>query len=623
MKLTKDKKILVIVESPNKVSTIKNILKKAGYDNINVSASVGHIMELANGGSYHNTGIEPTKEFELNLKVSEDKHKVVQQLKDQVKNSDLVYIMSDGDREGEVIAWSLIKFLKIPKTKYYRATTHEITPAAVIKALENPVKLSEDLVNAGLARMTLDKMVGFTISPIAKNYIGAKSVGRCQSAGLKLIVDREQEIRDFIPEKYYQLYLNFEKNNTTFKAKYIGTAEKQIDRLETIDQVNIIKKACTDSSFVVQEVKKREKQESPKPPFCTATFQQEVSNKLGLKVKDAMSVAQKLFEGINVGGEHIALITYIRTDDTEISPEFIPTIQSYVRETYGENAYVGSRKTTKQENSQEGHECLRVTDPSMTPEKLASYISNDLQLKVYKIIWQRTIASVMPNAVISETSYIINNNKHLFNLTSNEVLSEGYRKIYNYKDDETEEEILVKETFAVNEKLLNTSLEEVKKITTPPARYTEASLIKMLQKTGIGRPSTFATIVETVLSPTRGYAELESKSIVPTDRGIQLSNFLDRSFSNIINLNYTKDMEKDLDLIANGQLNKLEFLNKFYENLETTIKNNTESTFNGSKIAEKICPKCNAKMVIRRSRFGKLFYGCSNYPKCNGIINME
>ena len=199
MNIPKDKKILIIVESPNKVTTIKNILKKAGYSNISVAASVGHIMELANGGSYHNSGIEPTKEFELNLKIAEDKHKVVQNLKEQVKNSDLVYIMSDGDREGEVIAWSLVKFLKIAKTKYYRAITHEITPAAVIKALENPIKVSEELVDAGLARMTLDKMVGFTISPIAKNYIGAKSVGRCQSAGLKLILYREQEIRDFIP----------------------------------------------------------------------------------------------------------------------------------------------------------------------------------------------------------------------------------------------------------------------------------------------------------------------------------------------------------------------------------------------------------------------------------------
>ena len=239
MNISKDKKILIIVESPNKVTTIKNILKKAGYSNISVAASVGHIMELANGGSYHNSGIEPTKEFELNLKIAEDKHKVVQNLKEQVKNSDIVYIMSDGDREGEVIAWSLVKFLKIAKTKYYRAITHEITPAAVIKALENPIKLSEELVNAGLARMTLDKMVGFTVSPIAKNYIGAKSVGRCQSAGLKLIVDREQEIRDFIPEKYYNLYLNFEKNNSKFKAKYIGTPETTIDKLENIEQVKI------------------------------------------------------------------------------------------------------------------------------------------------------------------------------------------------------------------------------------------------------------------------------------------------------------------------------------------------------------------------------------------------
>lgn len=612
MNISKDKKILIIVESPNKVTTIKNILKKADYSNISVAASVGHIMELANGGSYHNSGIEPTKDFELNLKIAEDKHKVVQGLKEQVKNSDLVYIMSDGDREGEVIAWSLVKFLKIAKTKYYRAITHEITPAAVIKALENPIKLSEDLVDAGLARMTLDKMVGFTVSPIAKNYIGAKSVGRCQSAGLKLIVDREQEIRDFIPEMYYDLYLNFNKNNIDYKAKYAGTCTEDVDHLKDLKNVEFILKACSNNNFIINNIDKHKKSESPKPPFCTATFQQEAFNKIGLKVKDAMSIAQKLFENGH--------ITYMRTDSTDFAPEFIPELKNYIESNFGEDKYNIPRTSTKKDIDQNGHECLRVTDLNFLPDQL----TNDLHKKVYKLIWQRTIASAMPNAIYSETVYTIINFNNLQNqrfiLKSNELISKGFKEIYN---DSSLENNNIQETFDRGEILSNTSLDFTKKFTQPKPRYTEASLIKELQKTGIGRPSTFATIVETILSPTRGYCELDEKAIVPTDRGIQLSHFLDRSFSNIINLNYTKDMEKDLDLIATGQLNKLEFLNKFYENLENTIKNNTESTFNGSKIAEKLCPKCEAKMVIRRSRFGKLFYGCSNYPKCNGIVNME
>ena len=612
MQISKDKKILLIVESPNKVSTIKNILIKAGYNNISVAASVGHIMELANGGTYYNTGIEPTKDFELNLKVSEDKHKVVQQLKEQVKNSDLIYLMSDGDREGEVIAWSLIKFLKIPKTKYYRAITHEITPAAVIKALENPIKLSEDLVDAGLTRMTLDKMVGFTISPIAKNYIGAKSVGRCQSAGLKLIVDREQEIRDFIPETFYDIYLNFEKNNVKFRAKYVGTPNTKIDHLKDLNDVEFVLKVCNKSNFIISNIDRHEKSESPKPPFCTATFQQEAANKLGLKVKDAMSIVQKLFES--------GKITYMRTDSTDFAPEFIPELKNYIEITFGENYYNVPRIAKKQDTDQNGHECLRVTDLTFLPDQ----ITNDLQRKVYKLIWQRTVASAMPNAKYSETIYSILGVNDIadqsFELKSSELIFKGFKELYTDSSSETE---VIKETFDRGEILTNTSLDYTKKFTQPKPRYTEASLIKELQKTGIGRPSTFATIVETILSPTRGYCEVEDKSIIPTDRGIQLSHFLDRSFSNIINLNYTKEMEENLDLIASGKVSKLDFLNTFYENLETTIKNNTESIFNGSKIAEKTCPKCNAKMVIRRSRFGKLFYGCSNYPKCNGIINME
>lgn len=620
MTIDKTKKILIIVESPNKISTISQILKKAGYNNIKVVASVGHIMYLANGGSYYNSGIEPNKNFELNLKIAEDKYKVVEDLKAQVKAADIVYLMTDGDREGHVISWSLIKFLKIPKTKYRRAVTHEITPQAVIKALENPIPMEEAMVEAGLARMTIDKMIGFSLSPIAKSYIGAKSVGRCQSVGLKLIVDRENEIQNFKPEKYIDLYLHFNKNGTQFKAKYIGTEENPIEHISSPDELKNVYKQLN-KTFNILSINNKEKQEQPKPPFCTSTFQQEVSSKLGLKVKDAMSVAQKLFEGININGEHMALITYIRTDDTSISDDFIPTLKNYIESTYGKSIYTAPRKGKKQENSQEGHECLRVTDPTMTPEKLSSLITNDLQLKVYKIIWQRTIAAAMPNATISETTYIINNNNHLFKLVSNEILDEGYRKIYNYKDDEVkDDDTIVKETFKVGEKLINTQLEDVTKETKPPHRYSEATLIKRLQTEGVGRPSTFATIVETVLSPTRGYCNLEDRTIVPTDRGIQLANFLDRSFSNIINISYTKDMEKSLDMIASGKISKLDFLNNFYENLEKTIRSNTEAS-NTSQST--ICPKCGSTMVIRRSRFGKLFYGCSNYPKCNGIVNIN
>lgn len=441
----KDKKLLVICESPNKVSHIRDYLKKAGY-NVTVSASVGHIAVLANGGSYYNSGIDPQKNFELNLQVAEDKRQVITKLKDQVKNSDYVYLFTDPDREGAVIAWSLIKFLKIPKTKYRRITTHEITPKAVVHALENPIPLEEDLIEAGLARMTLDKMIGFSLSPVAKRYVGAKSVGRVQSVGLKLVVDREKEIKAFMPETYFDLYLHFNKNNVKFKAKFAGNNTiGNVDHLTTRAEVDAIKANCT-KDYIVENIKRREKEESPKPPFCTATFQQEAASKLNLKVKDAMSVAQKLFES--------GRVTYIRTDDPTIAAEFVPVLQSFIESTYGKNAFTKPRQGKKQENSQEGHECLRITDPSLTPEIFATMDSNTLHQKVYKLIWQRTIAAALPNTKISETQYLIDNNGEKFILVSNEITELGYRNVYSYRDEDDKTSTgPVRETFKVGEKL--------------------------------------------------------------------------------------------------------------------------------------------------------------------------
>ena len=524
--------------------------------------------------------------------------------------------MTDADREGEAISWSLIKFLKLPKSKIRRAVTHEITPKAVVYAIEHPIALNENLVNAALARMTVDKMMGYRLSPIAKSYIGARSVGRCQSAGLKLVVDRAKEIHNFIPETYFDLYLNFEKNKTKFKAKYAGsTTRGNVDHLKTQDDVDSVKANCK-KDFVIEDMKQKEKQESPKPPFCTATFQQEASSKIGLKIKDAMSIAQKLFES--------AKITYHRTDDVSFAPEFLPILKNYIESTFGKNAYTTPRTGKKQEGAQEGHECLRVTDVSLTPEAFKQSNANELMCKVYKLIWQRTVASALPNAVISETQYLIDNNNEKFILVSNEVIKNGYRDVYSYADsDDQDEDGPVKETFAKGEILQKCELTDAKRQTKPKPRYTEATLVKTLQAREIGRPSTYSTIVETVLSQNRGYAELQDKSIVPTERGIQLVNFLDRSFNNIINLDYTKNMEKDLDEIAEGKLGKTQFLTEFYGTMENTIKNNPEIKAGIPTADAPACPKCGAPMVARRSRFGKMFWGCSKYPKCNGLVNMR
>lgn len=614
----KTDKLLIIVESPNKVKTISSILKNAGYKNTTVMASVGHIMALGNGGAAFNSGISPDKNFKMNLAVLDDKKKTVNDITMQVNKADKIFLMTDGDREGEIISWSLIKFCKIPLEKCYRAITHEITQKAIIDAIENPVSFNDNLVKAGLARMMIDKLIGYGLSPLGKKYIGAKSIGRCQSVGLKLVSDRENEILNFIPELYFNLYLTFTKNGKDFRAKYYAYNDEIVEKFTKQEDVDAVVINCQKADYVIESIDKIVHKESPKPPFCTATFQQEAANKLGLRVKDAMSCAQKLFEGISIAGEHKGLITYMRTDSTELAPEFLPELKQFIENSYGKK-YIGPRKSKKKCTDQDGHEALRVVDLDMTPDKLATYINNTLLAKVYKLIWQRTVASAMPNATITETLYTINNNGHKFRLSSNELTDAGYRAAYEFEDNQI---LGCSETFTIGEVLENANLESIKKFTQPKTRYTEASLVKELQQREIGRPSTYASIVETILSPTRGYAKLDEKHIVPTDRGMQLAEYCNRAFPTLINLNYTKEMEESLDKIASGKTVLLDYMDIFYNNLKDIIASTSETGI-ATEMPEKVCPNCGSPMVVRRSRFGKLFYGCSKYPKCRGIIGID
>lgn len=619
MKLSSKEKFLVIVESPNKVKTISNILKNAGFGKAIVLASVGHIMALKDGGPAYNSGIYPKQKFKMNLSVVSEKQKVVEDIKKQAEKVDKIFIMTDGDREGAVIAWSIIKFCKLPQDKCYRAIAHEITPKAILAAIENPISFDDNLVNAGLVRMMVDKLIGYGLSPLGKKYIGAKSIGRCQSVGLKLVSDREQEILDFVPDMYFNLYLDFEKNGTQYRAKYFGYDKAEVDKFTKQADVDSVINNCKNSPFIVSDIETIRHKESPKQPFCTATFQQEAASKLGLKVKDAMSCAQKLFEGININGEHKGLITYMRTDSTEIAKEFLPELKNYIETVYGQTYYAGPYKAKKKSTDQDGHEALRVVDVSLTPDLLATHINNNLLLKVYKLIWQRTVASVMIPAEISETLYSITNNKHIYKLSLKELVNSGYKLAYEFEDSQ---DFCNKKLLEKNEILQNTQLESVKKFTQPKPRYTEASLVKELQQKEIGRPSTYATIVETILSPSRGYAVIEEKHIKPTDRGIQLAKYCDRSFSTLINLNYTKELEESLDKIATGKVVWEDFMNIFYERLSELISNTGETGI-APEMPEKTCPECGEPMVVRRSRFGKLFYGCSKYPKCRGIVSID
>jgi len=616
MSISNDKRTLIICESPNKVKTISQILKEAGHTKCVVMASVGHISEIKNSGLY-NMGIDPNDDFKADYVVSSEKKDVVDRLKEQVSLADIVYIASDPDREGEAIAWSLKKFLKIPNDKYQRVTFHEITKKAVLQAFDKPRKIDDSLVSASQARQKLDKIVGYRLSPISRKQVDARSVGRVQSAGLKLIVDREEEIIKFVPEVYFDLYLLLSKNKTEFEAKYYGTTEKEVKRIASLEQVESIVKDCKKTNiYTVDKIETKERQNSPKAPFTTSTFQQEVSNKLGIGVKQAMSYAQKLFEGIDVNGKHLALITYIRTDSTEFAPEFLPVLENYVKSTYGKEYFASVRKAKKSENAQEGHEAIRPVDLEMTPEKLSKYITDSSLLKVYDIIYKRTIATSMANAIISETIYVIKNDKHLFNLVSKEILFDGYRKVYGSFEDK-DDDAPTEETFKVGENIVYTKLQAVEKKTNPPARYKESTFIKELESKGIGRPSTFASTVETILSESRGYCVIKDKTLVPTEKGITLSKFLDESFPDIININYTSDLEKDLDLIASDKLDEVDFLKTFYEKLNQSI-NKVAPHSSSSEATDKICPDCGKTLVYRTGKYGP-FLGCSGYPNCKHI----
>lgn len=603
----------MIVESPNKVKTISQIFKTLGYDNIIVMASVGHISDIANTGNY-NMGIDENT-FEANYEITPNKKDIVNKLKEQVRLVDKVLLASDPDREGEAIAWSLKKFLNIPDKKYERITYHEITKEAIKKAMESPTRIDENLVHAAHARGKLDKIIGFRLSPIARIMTNAVSVGRCQSAGLKLVVDREKEILNFIPQKYFELWLNFKKNKSKFKAKYIGEDKKKINRLNCKSECDSIANECQKGKYIISNITKKEISQKAPLPFTTSTFQQEAASKLGISINDAMTCAQKLFEGIDLDGKHVALITYLRTDSADIASEFLPTLKSFIISNYGKNYYSGSREIKKKENVQAGHECLRVIDLSINADKLKKYISDNRLIKIYDIIYRRTLASVMKERKLSDTQYTIKNGKHNFEMSFKEERFDGWKKVYTYQDNKDEEKI-IKESFIVGEETQQNKLEVIEKITQPPTRYSEPTLIKTLDKLGIGRPSTYETIISTLLDKKRDYCHLEKDKLTPTTTGIRLVEFLDKNFSDITNSAYTANMEKRLDEISNGNEDEQNFLSEVYAKLNAEI-NKTMGEDNGKK-----CPLCGGILITRKGKYG-FFLGCSNYPKCHYLKSVK
>ena len=601
-------KNLVIVESPSKSKTIEKYL---GND-YKVVSSKGHIRDLATTGKF-GFGVDVEDGFKPNYEIIKGKKSVVTELKKLAKESNLVYLASDPDREGEAIAWHLKDALKLKDDKYDRVVFNEITKDKVREAFNHPRKIDDDLVKSQESRRILDRIIGFRLSKLMQSKTGGKSAGRVQSVALKLIVDREEEINAFIPEEYYTITAIF----NDFESKLFQYDHKDIEIKTEKEKNDILDKLS--KTFEIESIDKKDKNKKAKPPYTTSTLQQDASNKYNFPGKKTMSIAQKLYEGVELENETTGLITYMRTDSIRLSDEFIKNTYKYINENYGKE-YVGYVKQTKnKENVQDAHEAIRPTDINKSPDKVKKYLSED-EYKLYKLIYFRALASLMIDAKALTTTIILNNNNYQFKTTGSIITFDGYLKVY--KDYEaTEEKILPDlENYNTNIVIANEIVDE-QHFTKPKPRYTEAKLIKELEELGIGRPSTYVKIIDTLKE--RGYVLLEDKKFKPTEIGILTTHKLQEFFSNIINVEYTAKMEDDLDKIAEGKEVWNEMLDSFYKEFEPLVK--TAFSEMEKKEPEKTgesCPLCNSPLVIRKGKYGE-FTACSNYPECKYIKKEE
>ena len=601
-------KNLVIVESPSKSKTIEKYL---GND-YKVVSSKGHIRDLSTSGKF-GFGVDVDDGFKPNYEIIKGKKSVVTELKKLVKESNLVYLASDPDREGEAIAWHLKDALKLKDDKYDRVVFNEITKDKVREAFNHPRKIDDNLVKSQESRRILDRIIGFRLSKLMQSKTGGKSAGRVQSVALKLIVDREEEINAFIPEEYYTITAIF----NDFESKLFQYDHKDFEIKTEKEKNNVLDKLS--KTFEIESIDKKDKNKKAKPPYTTSTLQQDASNKYNFPGKKTMSIAQKLYEGIELENETTGLITYMRTDSIRLSDEFIKNTYKYINDNYGKE-YVGYVKQTKnKENVQDAHEAIRPTDINKSPDKVKKYLSED-EYKLYKLIYFRALASLMIDAKALTTTIILNNNNYQFKTTGSIITFDGYLKVY--KDYEaTEEKILPDlENYNTNIVIANEIVDE-QHFTKPKPRYTEAKLIKELEELGIGRPSTYVKIIDTLKE--RGYVLLEDKKFKPTEIGILTTHKLQEFFSNIINVEYTAKMEDDLDKIAEGKEVWNEMLDSFYKEFEPLVK--TAFSEMEKKEPEKTgesCPLCNNPLVIRKGKYGD-FTACSNYPECKYIKKEE
>lgn len=605
-------KNLVIVESPAKAKTIGKFLGK----NYTVKASVGHVRDLPKS----KLGIDVENNFEPNYITIRGKGDIIKELKKEAKKADNIFLATDPDREGEAISWHLANILNLDCNENIRIEFNEITKDAIKNASKNPKKINIDLVDAQQARRVLDRLVGYNISPLLwKKIEKGLSAGRVQSVALKLVIDREREIMDFKPEEFWTLELEIIKEKKKFTAKYIGILKKEKIskvKLKNEDEVKLLLDNLNKEKVNVYKVEKSKSYSKPSAPFTTSSLQQEANRRLNFTAKKTMMIAQQLYEGINIKGEgSVGIVTYIRTDSFRLSDEAVNSAKDYIIKSYGEKYYEKRiyLKPKKSENKiQDAHEAIRPTSVERNPEQIKDSLTSE-QYKLYSLIWKRFVASQMADAQYDVTKILLNNNGSIFEANGKVLVFDGFKAVYKYKDDSESKLLPVVE---VNEQLYVSKVDPEQHFTQPPARYTEASLIKDLEEKGIGRPSTYAPTITTITS--RDYVVKEKGYLMPTDMGFLVTEMMEKYFSNIVDERFTAEMENNLDEIASGKKEWHEVIEEFYKDFKQEL-NIAEKEMEEIEIKDEVsdvrCDKCGEFMVIKKGRYGK-FLACPNYPEC-------
>ena len=602
-------KDLVVVESPTKAKTLERMLGPA----YKVEASFGHIRDL------------PKSKMGVNLKtfvpeyiVPDDSEKHARLLRREAKSANHVWLATDLDREGEAIAWHLADVIKVPKSKLRRVTFHEITPAAIDEAFKHPREIDQDLVNAQQARRVVDRLVGYTMSPLLwKKIRYGLSAGRVQSVALRLIVDREREIQAFVPQEYWSLEAALANHaGQTFTAEVIQHKGK---KLEIHDGATAEKhrSALADAAYTVESLEKRESGRNAAPPFTTSTLQQEASRKLGYSVKRTMVLAQQLYEGISMGASgSIGLITYMRTDSLHVAEGALKQARDVIVSEFGVPYALDKPRhyKTRSKGAQEAHEAIRPTDMSRTPERMKRFLKPD-QLRLYTMIWQRTIASQMAPARFENTRMDITAAQYTLRANGRRVLFDGFLRVYTEGTEEPEKEISPLPEVTAGEALKLLGLDASQHFTQPPARFSEASLVKTLEEHGIGRPSTYAPTISTLIG--RKYVRKEGRALIPEDVGFVVTDFLREHFPEIVDTGFTARMEEDLDKIAEGEVEWVPVVREFFEPFSKRVEEKTKSVKKSdvTEVAtDRICPKCGRPVVIKLGRYGR-FYSCTGFAK--------